>query len=151
MAAKRTQLMNHDVLLMDRRIRDLSADGWTEKLVDVCTGDMVEALLATWPVPDGLTGTVTGGAPIAGSDAYVKDLVAAGLLLPGTVLHAPGGKWSTVGCTVLANGDLEVDGKTFTSPSAAGQRVRRGATNGWSSGSYLTTDVSKMFERSTTP
>lgn len=36
------------------------------------------------------------------------------------------------GCTVLANGDLEVDGKTFTSPSDAGQYVRRGATNGWS-------------------
>jgi hypothetical protein len=36
-----------------------------------------------------------------------------------------------VECTVLANGELKVDGKTFSSPSGAASYVRKGATNGW--------------------
>jgi hypothetical protein len=128
---KRAQLEKHDVLLMNRRICDVSADGWTEDLIDARTGAMLDALLTTWPVPAGHTGTVTGRVSAPSSDASLKDLVAAGLLEPGTVLHPRAGAWGTAQCTVLANGDLEVDGKTFSSPSGAGHHVRKGSTNGW--------------------
>lgn len=128
---KRAQLEKHDVLLMNRRIRDVSADGWTEELIDDRTEVMLDALLATWPVPTGHAGTVTGRVSAPSSDASLKDLVAAGLLTPGTVLRPRAGAWGTVDCTVLANGDLEVDGKSFSSPSGAGRHVRKGSTNGW--------------------
>lgn len=128
---KRAQLEKHDVLLMNRRIRDVSADGWTEKLIDARTAEMVEALLKTWPVPEGHTGTVTGRVATESSDAGLKELVAAGLLTPGTALHARPGPWGPAECTVLANGELELDGKTYASPSGAGRQIRKGSTNGW--------------------
>jgi hypothetical protein len=128
---KRAQLEKHDVLLMNRRIRDVAVDGWTEKLIDGRTTEMVEALLTTWPVPEGHTGAVTGRVTAESSDAGLKDLVAAGLLVPGTALHARPGPWGHVECSVLANGELELDGKAYSSPSGAGRQVRKGSTNGW--------------------
>ena len=65
------------------------------------------------------------------NDASLKDLVAAGVLEPGTVLRPRAGAWGTPKCRLLTNGDLEVDGKTFSSPSGAGHHVRKGSANGW--------------------
>jgi hypothetical protein len=128
---KHAQLEKHDVLLMNRRIREVAAGGWDEELIDRRSEQMVDALLATWPVPDGHVGTVTGRTASQHADASLKDLVVAGLLPPGTRLKARPGPWGQVECTVLANGDLELDGKTYSSPSGAGRQVRKGSTNGW--------------------
>lgn len=128
---KRRQLEKHDVLLMNRHLREMSQDGWDETLIDQRTSVMVDALLATWPVPDGHIGTVTARVRTEGTDIYLKDLVAAGLLSPGTTIHARPGAWGPVHCTVTSNGDLELDGKTYASPSGAAQQIRKGSTNGW--------------------
>jgi hypothetical protein len=128
---KWAQLEQHDVLLMNRRIREMSKEGWDERLIDARTEQMVDALLETWPVPSGHVGEVTGRPTAQGSEAGLKDLLAAGLLEPGTTLRPRSESWGTVECTVLANGELKVDGKTFSSPSGAASYVRKGATNGW--------------------
>lgn len=128
---KRRQLEKHDVLLMNRQLREMSQDGWDETLIDQRTQQMVDALLATWPVPDGHVGTVTARVRTEGTDIYLKDLVAAGLLSPGTMLQARSGAWGPAHCTVMSNGDLELDGKTYSSPSGAAQQIRKGSTNGW--------------------
>lgn len=128
---KRAQLEKHDVLLTNRRIRDVSAAGWNEHLIDERTSDMVDALLATWPVPPGHVGTVAPRTSTQTSEVTVKDLIAAGLLPPGTVLHARPGQWGRVECTVLATGELELDGTTYATPSGAARQVRKRASNGW--------------------
>ena len=128
---KWAKLDQHDVLLMNRRIRDVSKDGWDEARIDQRTEHMVDALLATWPVPSGHIGTVTSRTSSQASEATLKDLVVADLLAPGMKLRARPGPWGPVECTVLANGDLELDGKTYSSPSGAGRQVRKGSTNGW--------------------
>ena len=128
---KRAQLEKHDVLLMNRRVRELSEGGWNEELIDSRTSEMVEALLATWPVPEGHVGTVASRSVAQASEVSLKDLVVAGLLEPGTVLRARPGAWGDAQCTVLPSGDLQLDGKTFSSPSGAAQRIRKGSTNGW--------------------
>ena len=124
-------LEKHDVLLINRRLREMSADGWDEKRIDDRTAEMVDALLATWPVPEGHVGTVTARVRTEGTDLYLKDLVAAGVLSPGTILRARAGAWGQVQCTVLDNGDLELNGVTYSSPSGAAQQIRKGSTNGW--------------------
>ena len=64
-------------------------------------------------------------------DVSLADLIAAGRLRPGEKLtstqrSAPGT------ATLQANGDMQHDGVTYTSPSSAGSAVRNGkATNGW--------------------
>jgi hypothetical protein len=128
---KRAQLEKHDVLLINRRIREVSLDGWDERRIDDRTTEMIDVLLATWPVPEGHTGMVTGRATAESSDITLKDLVVAGLLRPGTALHGRSGSWGTAECVVLDNGDLAIDGRVFSSPSGAGRQVRKRATNGW--------------------
>lgn len=122
----------HDVMLMNRRVRDLSVHGWTEELIDQRTHEMIDAVAATWPVPEGHEGGVAQrSVASAGDNASLKDLVARGLLTPGTQLRTRAGKWGGVQCVVQDDGALLLDGQRYTSPSGAGRKVRGRATNGW--------------------
>lgn len=130
---KRAKLDRHDVLLMNRRIRESSAEGWTEEKIDERTSDVVDALIATWRVPAGHIGTVSTGTLTAIPETTTRELVASGLLPAGTLLRAGYGQWADRQCEVLATGELLTDdGKKFSTPSGAGHHIRKGATNGWS-------------------
>ena len=92
---KRAKLDKHDVFLMNRRIRYGSAEGWTESLIDSRTNELIDAFIATWPVPEGHQGTTTATVSQAVSDVSMKELVAAGVIEPGTRLRARSGSWPT--------------------------------------------------------
>jgi hypothetical protein len=128
---KRAKLRAHDVFLLNRRLEDLSADGWDEKHIDERTDVLVQALLATWPVPAGHAGEVKDAPTASVAYVTVDQLVAAGLLKPGTLLASRPGTWGDHEAVVLENGDLSVGGHVFNSPSAAGHHVKKGPTNGW--------------------
>lgn len=128
---KRAKLHEHDVFLMNRRIEDASAEGWNEDLIDQRTTAVVDALLATWPVPAGHVGEVRDAPTESAATVTLAQLVAAGLLAPGTTLKARPGNWGDREAIVLDNGELSLDGQVFDSPSAAGHYLRKGATNGW--------------------
>lgn len=83
-------------------------------------------------MPAGHTGTIAN--PTAPADATyigIRELVGAGLLASGNVRHARPGHWGDRRAEVTADHTLVVDGKEFSSPSAAGQHVRQAAANGW--------------------
>jgi len=129
---KRALLEQHDVLLMNRRIHASSFNGWDEELIDARTHEIGDALIATWPVPDGHVGVVNVSTGVATDDVLVKDLVAAGLLPVGTKLRARSGDWGERFCEVLSTGEFLLDdGQKFGTPSGAGHYIRKGATNGW--------------------
>jgi hypothetical protein len=61
----------------------------------------------------------------------LSDIVKAGLLPAGTVVHSTNGNWPGT-AVVDADGSLSVDGRVFPSPSSAGVYVCEGiSTNGW--------------------
>ena len=128
---KRARLRDHDLFLMNRRVEDVSVDGWDEARIDERTAALTEALLATWPVPDGHVGEVEDASVEPAASVGLPQLIATGLLAPGTVLSSRAGAWGEREAIVLDNGHLTVDGHEFGSPSAAGRHVRKGATNGW--------------------
>lgn len=129
---KRAKLDQHDVFLMNRRVREVSSSGWTEQLIDDRTEDLIDALVATWPVPDGHQGVISSGNSMPFPETSVKELVASGLIAVGTVLTAQPGVWGVRSCTVLATGELLLDdGNMYNSPSGAGRQLRKGAVNGW--------------------
>ena len=128
---KRDKLKKHDVFLMNRTIRDESAEGWTESLIDSRTDELIDAFIATWPVPEGHQGTTTATVSRVVSEVSMKELVAAGAIVPGTRLRARSGSWGIKECEVLPTGELSLDGHNFSSPSGAGHHLRGGATNGW--------------------
>jgi len=92
---------------------------------------MIGVLLATWPVPERHKGIVVDPEEKSAGWIQVKHLVDAGLLTSGTTLTSRTGAWGTGTAVVRPDGLLEVDGKTFESPSGAGRYVKGSVTNGW--------------------
>lgn len=130
-AGKRGRLAEHDVFLLNRAVRNASEAGWTEELIDQRTKDLVDAFIATWPVPEGHVGQLKSRPTGDISSVWLKDLIDAELISAGTFLTARPGNWPITTCEVLPAGDLALDGRAFGSPSAAAHHVRHGATNGW--------------------
>ena len=129
---KRAKLDEHDVMLLNRDIREVGKQGWDEQLIDQRGDRLVDAFAATWPVPEGHVGqpehtTAALDLPYVS----VADLLVADLLQAGVRLTARPGPWGRVDCEVLPEGSLRLDGQVFASLSTAGHRVRQGSTNGW--------------------
>jgi hypothetical protein len=128
---KRKKIIDHDVLVMNKRVCEMSADGWDEAHIDIRTTAMIDALLRIWSVPEGHVGVAADKQKKDMTDVGVRQLVAAGLLPVGTVLTARPGPHGHATAVVTEDGGLEVTGIVYESPSAAGSAVRGGATNGW--------------------
>lgn len=129
---KRAALQKHDVLLMNRRVLELGESEWNERLIDLRTSELIEAILDTWRVPAGHLGEVKDrSARRSKATVNYADLVAAGLLPVGTVLRAADPKWNGASCVVLAGGQVEKEGQAFGSPAAAARNVRGGSVNAW--------------------
>jgi alkylated DNA nucleotide flippase Atl1 len=129
---KRAKVAQHDVFLMNRLFQDPATETWDEEHINARSQVMIDALLATWPVPEGHTGAVQdAGTKDQMSWVELKHLVGAGLLQPGSRLIPRAGQWASTDAVVRADGMLDVDGKTFATPSGAGKHVKGGITNGW--------------------
>lgn len=128
---KREQVAKHDVLLLNRYFDDRAV--WDEAAIDERTTALTDLLLKIWPVPEGHTGVISDPQPKENSWVEIRHLVAAGLLPPGSVLRPRPGQWESVEAVVTSDGQIEIDGKKYSSPSNAGYHVKGGkATNGWS-------------------
>lgn len=131
-STKRAALENHDTLLINSRLlKETQNSTWREDSIDERTSRLVDYLLSIWPVPEGHTGAIVDARPKFGESIEVKDLLAAGLLAPGTRLVPRPGQWSNSEAIVREDGLIEIDGRTFESPSGAGKYVRKASTNGW--------------------
>lgn len=129
---KRAELLKHNTMTMTGRLIEQTEEGtWSESLIDTRSGELIDALLRTWPVPNGHSGIVVDPQAKAGDWIEVKHLLEAGLLSAGDVLVATHRDFPTATATVLQNGQLEVAGRRYATPSAAGKALRQRATNGW--------------------
>jgi len=129
---KRSALNRHDIFLMNRNVFDRSAGGWDEQLIDARTAEMTEALLATWPAPEGHEGKVVDrSSRLTKATASYADLIAGGLLQVGAILRCTDERWPDAQCEVLAGGHVLYNGESFTSPAAAARKVRGGSGNAW--------------------
>ena len=127
-SGKREALTRHDVLLINRGLRD--AEEWNEASIDRRTADAISAIVRTWPVPEGHEVTpaaVHGEVDTAWID--FRHVVAVGLVEEGTRLRARSPHDASA--VVLADGRIQVNDEAFDTPSGAGKAVRGGATNGW--------------------
>ena len=130
-ATKRQALQAHDTLLLNSRLLTAVDDTWDEAGIDARTDAMIDVLLATWPVPADHDGVVVDPHEKSSGWVQIKHLVEAELLKPGTLLTPRAGAWEAHTALVRPDGLLEVEGKTFESPSGAGRYVKGSITNGW--------------------
>lgn len=130
--SKRGALLDHNTINLTGRVISRTEHGaWDEDLIDERNRELSDAVLRVWPVPEGHHGSVKDPQTKAGDWIQLKHLIEAGYLAPGDRLIATHRDFKGREATVCADGAIYLDGKRFTSPSAAGHHLRRKATNGW--------------------
>lgn len=131
-SAKRAALQDHNTLVITGRIVGRTQDiGWDEELIDQRTHELIDALLSVWPVPRGHKGEIADSRARVFSGVDVKDLISAGLLAAGDKLIATHRDYKGGEATISADGTIMVGNRTYNSPSAAAQSLRKTSTNGW--------------------
>lgn len=130
--SKRKAFLKHNTINMTGRlVADAESLEWNEFTIDSRTTELVDVILKIWPVPLGHKGQVVDPQSKVQNWVEVKHLLGAGLLTAGDILIPRPGQWQNHKAKILAGGKIEVDGKTFYSPSGAAKHVRGGNTNGW--------------------
>lgn len=130
--SKRSALQDHNTItLTGRVIKRTETVPWDENLIDERTAELVETLLRVWPVPQGHHGKVVDPQTKAGDWVEIKHLIEAGLLAAGDTIVATHRDLKGREATLTTDGAILLDGKRYSSPSAAGAALRHSATNGW--------------------
>lgn len=129
---KAAHLQEKDVLLLNSRLlQKYAAQQWDESGIDLRTAQMIEAVLAIWPVPEGHKVLIERERSDSTVTMDITDLLAAEQLVPGQVLYSRPGKYGGHKARILGDGRIEVRDRIFGSPSQAGIFVRNKPTNGW--------------------
>lgn len=129
---KLSGLQQHDVLLLNRELVKASAAEWSEEGIKVRSRDLIEAILRVWPVPHGHKSGFVTDRPRVRRKIGVTDLIAGGVLEPGIRLVPRRLAARDRVVTLLPDGQIEVDGGLFSTPSDAARFIMGHPTNGWS-------------------
>jgi hypothetical protein len=129
---KREGLEGHDVLFLNRELLKRASDKWTDDAIALRTKELTEAIIQIWPVPAGhKSGFSPDRRPRLRKKVHLSDLINAGVLTPGMMLFPARKKYSNRVATLLADGQVEVDGTAYGSPSDAATAVVGKRTGGW--------------------
>jgi GNAT superfamily N-acetyltransferase len=124
-------LQQHDVLLLNRKLVTAHPSDWAEATIRSRTQEMIDAILAIWPVPAGHRSTFRPEPRAFPRRLDLADLIAAGVLTAGMTLWPRARKHAQRTATLLADGQIDIDGVLFQSPSEAGKALNGGPVNGW--------------------
>lgn len=113
------------------RIVRTAAAGWDEGGIAQRNEELVDAVLATWPVPDGHQGRIRDEVCAPADYIELRHLVQAGAIPVGATLHATGARLHGVTGTVLDGGRVAIDGHLFDSPSGAARHLLGRQQNGY--------------------
>jgi hypothetical protein len=117
--------------LLNRKLLESVKDVWSNNSIVSRTGELIEMIIRIWPVPEGHKSVFASEKPRRRSKLQLSDLLNAGLLQPGTTLTPRQAKFSSRVGILLPDGQIELEGKTFSRPSAAAVHLTGRATNGW--------------------
>lgn len=130
--AKRSALQDHNTITLTGRVaKRTEGQEWDEELIDERTVALIEAVLQVWPVPAGHHGKVVDPQTKVGDWVELKHLIGAGLVSAGDKLVATHRDFRGKESRLNPDGSIQLDGKRYASPSAAGRAPRKLSTNGW--------------------
>lgn len=126
---KREALKMFDVLKINSDLLSVG-DTWDEDHIFGRAQRLAQTICQIWPVPEGHEPTTIVSTEQS-KRVSLADLIASDLLSPGTVLHARGERFAGRTAVLLPDGTLDVDGRTFNSPSGAATHIAGASRNGW--------------------
>jgi hypothetical protein len=143
---KREGLEAHDVLLLNRELLKKARDRWTDEGIRVRTQELAEVIIQIWPVPLGhRSGFSPDRRPRLRKKVHLSDLLVGGVLEAGMTLFPRRKKHSDRAATLLPDGQVEVDGVAYSSPTEAATAIAGKRTNGWAF--FLTDQASRRSLR----
>jgi len=128
---KRAVLESNDVLMLNRRLLQTASSVWTDASIRERTKMLTTLILQIWPVPAGHRSDSGVEPSLATRSVDILDLISAALLEPGATLYLRRGRYENRSVTVLQDGQIDVDGKTYQTPSGAASAIAGTACNGW--------------------
>jgi hypothetical protein len=143
---KRDGLERHDVLLLNRELLKTAKEEWTDEAIRTRTQGLADVIIQIWPVPPNhRSGFSPDKSPRFRKKVRLSDLINGGALEPGMSLFPRRKKFSDRVATLLPDGQVEVDGVAFASPSDAARAIVGHQTNGWAF--FLTDQASRRSLR----
>jgi hypothetical protein len=143
---KRDGLETHDVLLLNRELLKTAKEQWTDEAIRGRTQDLADVIIQIWPVPPNhRSGFSPDKSPRFRKKVRLSDLINGGALEPGMSLFPRRRKFSDRVATLLPDGQVEVDGVAYASPSDAAGAIAGHQTNGWAF--FLTDQTSRRSLR----
>lgn len=128
---KREGIQGHDVLILNRELLKRAGEHWTDEGIQARTQELIELIIQIWPVPPGHKSGFSRGKVNRRKKIKLVDLINAGVLISGMPLFPRKKKFSDKVATLLADGQVEVDGVTYDSPSPAASAIVGHQMNGW--------------------
>jgi hypothetical protein len=128
---KRKGIEAHDVLILNRELLKRAGDQWTDKAIQARTQELIDIIIAIWPVPPNHRSGFSHDKPRKHKKVQLSDLINGGALTPGMLLFPRRKKFSDKVATLLSDGQVEIDGVAFVSPSPAASKIVGKSTNGW--------------------
>lgn len=130
---KRAGLEDHDVFFLNRAILKTPADeAWSEASIKNRTRELIDDVLRIWKVPAGHKSGFAHERIESQKQVEVVDLIAAGVLEAGATLHPRRAALRARTATVMPDGSIGLEDRTFPSLSAAGTYIVGRNINGWS-------------------
>ena len=121
----------HDVLLLNNDLRKKAPVAWTHEAIEARTDEMALMITEIWQVPSGHRSSSVHETPKTHRRLDLADLLGAGLLTPGMTLYPGSRKYQGRVATLLPDGRIDVDGKTYPRPSPAASSITGHPKNGW--------------------
>jgi hypothetical protein len=129
---KREGLEGHDVLFLNRELLKKAGERWTDDAIVLRTKELTEAIIQIWPVPPGhKSGFSPDRKPRLRKKVHLSDLINGGVLTPGMLLFPVRKKFINKVATLLPDGQVEVDGVAYASPSDAASAIAGKRIGGW--------------------
>ena len=140
---KKTTLAERDIGFMNKKIIAAHTSEWTDADVDARVKDLEKIVLELWPVPSGhKVQRQAGRTAQAKREVTLVNLLEADLIKVGQVLYPKRGKFAGRNGVINDSGEIEIDEKSFYSPSGAAVHLTNRPTAGW--GFWLVNPESKQ-------
>ena len=127
---KRERIRRQETLLLNGDVLEL--EKWDEDAIGARGLELAKKIVGIWRAPDGHDPQILGRTSSAtGVSVTILDLITAGLLSPGQLLHAGPADHRGRTAVVLGDGRIDVDGELHDTPSGAAKAVVGAFRNGW--------------------
>ena len=144
-SGKRGALEAHDVLILNRDLLKRAGDQWTDDAIRTRTDELITLITQIWRVPENHRSGFSSDKTRTRKKVNLADLITGGALNSGMALFPRHKKFSHRVATLLADGQVEVDGVPYPGPSEAASTIVGQRTNGW--GFFLIDQLSSQSLR----